>query len=297
MRIVQLLLSSAFAAVTASTAFAAYAQAPGDLHAAGGAPPAFTWTGPYIGINLGDDFDGRTRFDQTTGTLPNNTSALNLGLRPGSHNLRSSGFTGGAQVGYNYELGNSLGYGGMAGGLVAGVEADAAYTDIHRTDTLSNTTNYGPLDTPGAPPTTRVNQYQGDLNFLGTVRGRLGVAFQQVLIYGTGGFAYGDVHRRTTFYGPNAPTTPFFTGDSNGMKTGFAYGGGIEYAVPTGSFLDRFNILHASAVTIKAEYLHYDLGSDTLRFPGVNGGATIGGYTSRVRTDGDLARAGINYKF
>ena len=267
----------------------------GRAPAAGGALPAFNWTGPYVGINGGYDFDAATRFDRTTGTLPNNTGALALNLRPTSHAVHGNGFTGGAQVGYNYQLSNRYTWGGA--GVVIGAEADAQYVDAHRTETLSNTTNYGPLDTPGAPPTTRVNQYQGDLDFLGTVRGRLGFAYNTMLIYGTGGYAYGDVHRRTTYYGPNAPTTPFFTGESNGMRPGYAYGAGVEYAVPTGSFLDRFNVFHASGVTIKAEYLHYDLGSDTLSFPGVNGGATIGGYTSRVRTDGDLVRAGLNYKF
>ena len=59
--------------------------------------------------------------------------------------------------------------------------------------------------------------------------------------YGGGGYAYGDVQRRTTYYGPNAPTTPFFTGQSNGMRSGFAYGGGVEYAVPTDSFFNRFD--------------------------------------------------------
>ncbi len=181
--------------------------------------------------------------------------------------------------------------------MVAGVEADAQYTDIHRTDTLSNTTLYGPLDTPGSTPTTRVNQYQGDLDFLGTVRGRLGFAYNNMLIYGTGGYAYGDVQRGVTYYGPNAPTTPYFTGESNGMRSGFVYGGGVEIAMPTGSFFDRFNMFHASGATIKAEYLHYDLGADTLNLPGVNGGSTIGGYSTRVRTDGDLVRVGLNYKF
>jgi outer membrane immunogenic protein len=290
MRTVQFLLSSAAAAVVASTAFAAYAQSP-----AGGPLPAFNWTGPYIGINAGDDFDGATRFDRTTGQMPNNTSALALNLRPTDHAVHSSGFTGGVQVGYNRELSDRYRIGGA--GMVIGAEADAQYTDIHRTETLSNTTLYGPLDVPGTTPTTRINQYQGDLDFLGTVRGRVGFAYNTLLIYGTGGYAYGDVQRAITYYGPNAPTTPYFAGESNGMRSGFAYGGGIEYAVPTGSFLDRFNVFHASGVTIKAEYLHYDLGADTLNFPGVNGGATIGGYSSRVRTDGDLARAGINYKF
>ncbi|HEY4031078.1 MAG TPA: hypothetical protein VGM25_12090 [Caulobacteraceae bacterium] len=291
MRITKLLLSSAIAAITATAAFGAHAQA-----------PAFNWTGPYVGINAGDDFDGATRFDRTTGQGANNVASLANGLRPMGHAVHGSGFTGGAQVGYNYELGNGRNYGlGMVGlggaGVVGGIEADAAYVDIHRTDTLSNTTFLGPLVVPSTTPYTRVNQYQGDLDFLGTVRGRLGLAFDRMLVYGTGGFAYGDVQRQATFYGPNAPTTPFFTGESNGMRSGFVYGGGVEYAIPTGSFLDRFNVFHASAVTIKAEYLHYDLGADTVTLAGVNGGAGIGGYTSRVRTDGDLVRAGINYKF
>jgi outer membrane immunogenic protein len=284
MRSSRCFLSSAVAAVTITASFAAQAQA-----------PAFDWTGPYVGVNVGEAIHGRTRFDRTTGDLANNTSALSLGLRPAAHSQRDNGFSGGAQVGYNWAMGDRYSMGGAA--LVLGGEADAQYMDVRRTDTLSNTTLYGPLDVLGTTPTTRVNRYRGDIDFLGTVRGRAGLAFNNVLVYGTGGLAYADVRRRITFEGPNAPTTPFFTGDSNGMKTGWVYGGGVEVAVPTDSFMEAANVFHASGMTIKAEYLHYDLGSDTLRYPGVNGGATIGGYTSRVRTDGDLARVGVNYKF
>jgi outer membrane immunogenic protein len=284
MRTSQFLASSAVAAFTLAAAFSASAQA-----------PAFNWTGPYVGLNAGYDFDAATRFDRTTGSMANNNSALALGLRPVAQSLHGNGFTGGGQVGYNWQLGNRFNFGGA--GMVIGAEADAQYMDVNRTQTFSNTTNYGALDVPGTTPTTRVNQYEGDLDFLGTVRGRVGFTHDNMLFYGTGGYAYGDVQRRTTYYGPNAPTTPYFTGQNNGMRSGFTYGGGVEVAVPTGSFLDRFNVFHATAVTIKAEYLHYDLGSDTLNMPGVNGGSTIGGYTSRVRTDGDLVRAGINYKF
>jgi outer membrane immunogenic protein len=294
MRIVQLLISSTAAALLAGSASGAYAQTSGGP-TGGGTLPAFNWTGPYVGLNAGADVDGATRFDRTTGALPNNTTALTLGLRPTSHNLHDNGFTGGAQAGYNWELGDRFSYGGV--GVVVGIEADAQYMDDRRTENLSNTTLYGPLGTLGTTPTTRVNQYQGDIDFLGTVRARLGLAYNNIMLYGTGGYATGDVKRRTIYYGPNTPNEPFFEGKSSGEKSGYAYGGGIEVAIPTGSFLDRFNVFHASGVTIKAEYLHYDLGSDTLNFPGVNGGATIGGYTSRVRTDGDLARLGINYKF
>lgn len=294
MRFCKLVLLTSIAAATATAALAA--EQPADTAppaASGGAP--FSWTGAYVGLNAGGVFDGQTRFDRTTGVLANNTDALTAGLRPIGHHIHDSGFTGGAQLGYNYQFG---GLGGSTGaGLLAGAEADIAYTDLDVTETTSNTTTFGALVVPGTTPTTRVNQYRGKLDYLGTVRGRLGLVYDQLLIYATGGFAYGHVKNSIVYYGPNAPTTPFFQGSESGVKTGYSYGAGFEYAVPTSSFLNRLNFIHSSAVTLKAEYIHYDLGRDTLRFPGVNGGATIGGYTSRVKTEGDLGRVGINYKF
>ena len=293
------LLSTAFAVAASTVALAA------DLPSRAAPPiyappplPVFTWTGAYVGVNAGYAFNGATRFDRTTGFLANNNASLATGIRTSRHTVNDDGFAVGGQIGYNYQFGNFGGLGSGAG-IVVGVEADAAYTDIDRTDTLSNTSNFGALVTPGAPATTRLDQYRGSLDFLGTVRGRVGLAFNQFLIYGTGGFAYGDVNRRTTYYGPNANTTPFFQGSSNGIKAGYAYGGGIEYALPANSFLSFLNFFHSSAVTIKAEYLHYDLGTDTLTFPAVGAAAALGlgGYSERVRTEGDLARVGINYKF
>ncbi len=254
----------------------------------------FDWSGAYLGVNAGAVVNHKTRFDQATAQLPNNTTAVALGLRPYGAQLEGSGFLGGAQIGYNFDpsvMGDMFG-----GHMVLGAEADVAYTDLDQTNTASNTTLYGPLDTLGTTPTTRVNTFNSELKYLGPVRGRLGWSFDNMLVYGTGGFAYGDARRRITFYGPNANTTPFFQGGSNGMKTGSTYGGGVEWAIPTESAFNMLNFFHSSAVTLKIEYLHYDLGSDTLNYPGVNGGAALGGYTSRVRTDGDLVRAGVNYK-
>ncbi|QRE77243.1 outer membrane protein [Methylobacterium aquaticum] len=246
--------------------------------------PVFTWTGAYFGINAGYVFDSDTRFDRTTGDLANNNAALAVGLRPTAARVRNDGFTGGGQIGYNYQF-------TPGSGFVIGIEADAAYTDLDRTRTLSNTTNFGPLVTPGAVATTRVNTYQGGLDFLGTVRGRVGYAFDPFMVYGTGGFAYGGVNNRVTFFAPNG-TIPFFDGRQNDIQTGYAYGGGVEYALPTDSF---FNFFRSSAVTLKAEYLHYNLGGERFAIPGVNGGP--GNYSARVRNDGDLVRAGLNYKF
>ena len=80
------------------------------------------------------------------------------------------------------------------------------------------------------------------------------------------------------------------------MGTGYTLGGGVEYALPTQSFL---NFFHSSAVTIKAEYLYYNLGSRDFAVNAIPGnGATTGFYYgAHVKTDGNLVRAGLNYKF
>ncbi len=101
---------------------------------------------------------------------------------------------------------------------------------------------------PAFNPNVLTNTYRTDLSFLGTVRGRVGYAFDRVFVYGTGGFAYGDVTQRVGFQ-TAAPLTYF--GSRSRIDTGYAYGGGIEYALPTDSFL---NFFRSNAVTIKAEY-------------------------------------------
>ena len=244
--------------------------------------PTFTWTGAYFGINAGYAFDNESKFRQSNGTI----AAINSGIgttRPVNVKNSSDGFTGGGQVGYNYQLPGFGGFGGAGGGLVLGVEADAAYMDTAQTRTFSGLSNAGVI----VP-----NTFRSGLDFLGTVRGRVGVAFGQALIYGTGGLAYGGINDRVNFLNANGSTR--FTGSRSAIETGYAYGGGIEYALPTSSFLNFFK---SSAVTIKAEYLHYDLGSRTILLPAVAGGGGSGTYLSRVSTDGNLARIGLNYKF
>ena len=235
--------------------------------------PFFTWTGGYFGINAGYAFDYNSRFRTFNGDgTANGVPPLGT-TRPAVATVSSDGFTGGGQVGYNYQF-------GAGSGIVVGLEADAAYTDV------SKTSNIFQVD--------RFTRLHSDMDFLGTVRGRVGYAFDRFMIYGTGGFAYGDVDQKARFFAPGSAVTSYF-GSHSGIQTGYAYGGGVEYALPTDSFL---NFFHSSAVTIKAEYLHYDLGTKSLAVAstGETLGAT-GTYTQRIHTDGDLARVGLNYKF
>ncbi len=241
-------------------------------------PPVFTWTGFYVGANAGYVFDA----GQASRIAGENGLEVNItdGIRPGYGHLLSEGFTGGGQVGYNYQPGNlpliGSGFGAPgSGGLVVGVEADAAYTDTH------NSAEYF---------SDRLSTFSSRTDFVGTARGRLGYAFGNLLVYGTGGFAYGNVNSTATFFGANGALT--YAGAASRIRTGYAYGGGVEYAIPTASFLNPFR---ASAVTVKAEFLRYELGPYALRIGNTNG--QINGYDQTIRASGDIVRAGINYKF
>jgi outer membrane immunogenic protein len=114
------------------------------------AAPLFTWTGFYVGVNAGygwsnDDFDSVDLADEDD----------------------DGGFVGGAQVGYNYQIGS----------FVVGLEGDIQYADF------------------GSEGAFVVNGATYDLDrsdWFGTVRARAGVAFDRALIYATGGFAFAD---------------------------------------------------------------------------------------------------------
>lgn len=236
--------------------------------------PVFTWTGAYFGVNAGYITTDDSRI-LTTGMNSVAANNIAIGARPSLTRADSDGFTGGGQIGYNYQFTPGI-------GIVVGVEADAAYTDLQRTSLFVGTNG-------------TQNFFRTSLDFLGTVRGRVGYAFDRVLVYGTGGLAYGNVSDRALFFAANGGSSLQFLGDRSRIETGFAVGGGIEYALPTDSFL---NFFRSDAVTVKAEALYYDLGRRTVAVPNTGlGAATNPGYNSRFDNNGIVARAGFNYKF
>lgn len=111
-----------------------------------GAIPIFTWTGFYAGVNAGYGWVSGNNgyYDPTFGFIE----------RGGDE----GGFVGGAQIGYNYQIGS----------FVVGVETDLQY---------ANLSNSGLSDSD---------------DWFGTVRARAGVAIDRALVYATGGFAYAD---------------------------------------------------------------------------------------------------------
>ncbi|EIZ83031.1 porin [Methylobacterium sp. GXF4] len=249
--------------------------------------PVFTWTGFYVGVNAGYGFDASSRnttnYALPSGSLVNsaNTNAV-VSVNNRSNN---DGFTGGAQIGYNYQF-------TPGSGVVVGIEADAQYVDFARR--ANGTLNYGVTGVPGtafSAPRAFVATSGNGLDYFGTVRGRLGYAFDRTLVYATGGYAYGSGQDDQNFAGNRF---------RDSFRSGYAVGGGIEYALPTDSFLNFFK---SSAVTLKIEGLYVNLDRQKNTAGGVfygnllapNGVAYLNG--AAANTEFAVVRAGLNYKF
>ena len=165
------------------------------------------------------------------------------------------------QIGYNWQMGN----------FVLGVEADAQAANVE--GSASQTFPFVPIATVEADAST-------ELDWFGTARLRLGyVPTERLLIYGTGGFAFGE----TTTNASYAVTGLVNLSDSLSEKTsrtGWAAGAGAEYALT-----DNW--------TVKAEYLYTDLGEEDVL--NIDETALSASLNSDVKFH--TVRLGVNYKF
>jgi len=237
--------------------------------------PIYNWSGVYAGIHAGYTFGEGNNIDTSGQIIPGalvQPNVLNVagGARPGSVGMDRDGFIGGGQIGYNWQSNSPW---------VWGLEADISYTDIK--------SNRSVITAPLAPGVgTLTNNFSSRMEYFGTVRGRVGYAWDRTLVYATGGLAYAEVENNAAFFGPS-PANPVlqFAGGNRDTKTGYTVGGGIEHA-----WMGNW--------TVKAEYLYYDLGATTVAVNVIplSGGGGIG-YNSRFENDGHIVRAGLNYKF
>jgi outer membrane immunogenic protein len=160
-------------------------------------------------------------------------AGLNLGYEWGkvtnSDIFAPSGITGGVQVGYNWQNGN----------FVFGGETDVQITGA---------------DDTFAP-------YKFSNPWFGTLRGRAGYAFNNILLYGTAGLAYGGLKGELAGVGEN--------------KTHIGWAGGIGMEV---GFAPNWSA--------KAEYLYMDLNDRPYSITGVNNGFET-----------NILRFGVNYHF
>jgi outer membrane immunogenic protein len=260
---------AAIASSLATSAFAAdlapkmYTKAPAPVVA------VYDWTGFYIGGNIGYSW-GRS---SDTSTLTNSAGTV---LFASADKTNLDGVVGGGQIGYNWQVQN----------WVWGLEAD-----IQGTDEKGSRAFICPagICTPNVPgnlalailgPAVPLALSQ-KIDWFGTVRGRAGILVDpKVLLYATGGLAYGAVNTSEAI-----GVVPVWFSNTT-TNVGWTVGAGVE-GVIGGNW------------TAKLEYLYVDLGRISGSFvtpiPALGGGFVTSNYSSHI-TD-NVLRVGVNYKF
>jgi outer membrane immunogenic protein len=260
--------------------------------------PIYNWSGWYVGGNLGYSW-GNARTDTagsaTIITLPNVTNSSVAFANSQTQPL--VGVIGGAQFGYNYQIGPE-----WVLGFEADVQGSAEQGSTRFTDPFSGTlctevSNCAPNTVPLKG--SAVSFYEAKIEWFGTARGRVGVLIDGggLLIYGTGGLAYGqasfsgNVNLNAT--GPAGiafgPTTTSFSQSKTNI--GFAAGGGMEGRVAPTNW------------TWKLEYLFVDLGSlntstSITAIPNSNSFSALAGtMTTHSNLIDNIFRVGVNYQF
>jgi outer membrane immunogenic protein len=197
--------------------------------------PVFSWTGFYLGANIGGAWSSTTVTDQVTGA---NLSTDN------------NGFIGGGQIGFNYQVNN----------FVFGVEGDIDGTSISKTSNQVGTA-FGVL------------QANASTDWVATLTGRIGIAFDRWMIYAKGGGAW--VQNSVTL---DNLTTGGSVSASN-TNSGWVAGVGAEWAF-------------SGPWSAKIEYNHLQFDDWS---PSTN--SVIVNDRINVSRDIDLVKFGINYRF
>jgi outer membrane immunogenic protein len=253
---------------------------------------AFSWTGFYAGFTIGAagrDGDGLAdttyHLDGDTGTFANEW-------------FDSEGYSGG----HAGAAGAQVGYVNQTGSLVFGVESDLSFANAQSGYSASYFGTLYSEATPADPESPPYNYNlseemtaKSDVEWFGTLRARLGVTpSERLLVYGTGGLAYGSVrntggyqwHEYGFWWG--GPGDHFFDrsggfeGSSSDVRWGWALGAGAEYALT-----DRFSI--------KGEYLLVDLGSAEHTALSDEDDTESVTWSDSVRFS--TLRVGLNYRF
>jgi outer membrane immunogenic protein len=231
---------------------------------------SYNWTGIYIGGHFGYGWSHRDFTNTIIGTL----GATQLSASNSSSDT-GRGWLGGGQIGFNYQF---------LGNWIAGIEADIDASHI---------TSSASACFPGFG-TGVCGTRDTDVKALGTVRGRLGYAFNNLLVYGTGGWAWehGTNTIQFTCLGPGCPRTSAVPPTSPAPTSvdvdpsGWAAGGGLEWA-----FLPNW--------TLRAEYLHLQFDGITEDRSKTSSFVPSLSVTSHVSSNAsvDTVRVGVNYLF
>jgi outer membrane immunogenic protein len=246
-----------------------------------------SWTGFYLGANAGYGFS-----HARASALPGdpNTDRLVFGqpvVPPLATSFDGTGWLAGAAAGFNWQF---------APQWVTGIEADIDAANIKGSSTTAT-----PFIAGFSSGTFNVAQ---SLQWFGTVRGRLGfLPTPGLLIYGTGGLAFGRVNSSANYTldpgqsnsigfagygfgcGPFYGSSTCFAGTNARTSAGWTIGAGGEYRV-------------SSNASVRLEYLYVDLGRAAYNLPAVNF-TTLNPSLLNASTDAtfSIVRLGVNYQF
>jgi outer membrane immunogenic protein len=272
--------------IAAGAAVASLLVAVPAASAAGALP--YSWTGWYLGLNGGGGWGNRHADYVANDAASALLFSPAVGGQPTQTSLRTSGALAGLQLGYNWQF---------LPRFLVGLETDIDLADV-------NGTGSAPAQVGAGNPATATLAER--IKAIGTVRARLGyLMMDNLLVFGTGGFAYANVERSGDYVVTNAGvgigvpgpptfvcfagTSSCFNGSNKAWVTGWALGGGLEYAL-------------SPRWTVKAEYLHIDLDGNnvtetaTAVFPGSTPPlSTFNANFNRVMVD--VVRAGVNFRF
>ena len=182
----------------------------------------------------------------------NNWSGFYLGAMGGYAQQTEATTLGFGEVKGGF-AGGTLGYNWQTGNLVFGIEADAAWADVGFS--------------VGNPA---LASFETRIRDMGTVRGRIGYAFDQVLVYGTGGYAWADNRVTASLLNVSVSDSKF--------HSGWTLGAGVE-------------VMFAPKWSVKAEYLYKSFESATYFAGTVPGGVPVG--TINLNS----VQVGVNYHF
>ena len=215
------------------------------------APSDRSWQGVYVGINAGYAFD----LNEDISDL----DLLNIGPPVGSFSFDADGPVAGGQVGFNLQ---------PLRWLVIGLEGDAGYFGVE-----------GKARQPGSPDGGTFAEV--DPGVYATARGRVGVAFDRVLIYATGGWFGTNYEQRITDEEVCTCGFPLGSGSNDDFRSGWTVGGGVEW-------------MFRPHWTLRVEYLYFDVSDGTVVAHIRQIGDFAFGFDDNT---GNIVRAGLNYKF
>lgn len=234
-------------------------------------PPMTNWAGWYAGLNVSATSHHASTQDVNGWGMGGNGPASPPYVTPFFESRATSAGLGG-QVGYNWQFGRFL----------TGLEADAGYVGAKAT--------FGPSNTflSQGCGTTCMTSATNELTWLATFRGRAGfLVGDNVLVYGTAGLALGSIDNHwgygdTSLVGLGSFSDSQFR--SSGVRTGFIYGGGVEFAA-------------MKNWTLRAELMYADFGTSSNTIVGTPNLGFPGTYATNFKNTATIGRAALSWRW